>query len=275
MTTDQKKDSLISAKEQGCSLDELTRLQILKTMGIQVWFSKQTSLEKKAMPEPVITQAAPQSKTQAETQAVVSEPNDQLKDNNNGPEDFINIGQADWQQLESAVSQCQLCELHTYRSKTVFGVGNKNADLMIIGDAPEAKDEETGEAFVDEAGVLLDAMLKAIELDRQQVFISNAVKCRPPEDRKPHTSEIVCCDLYLQRQIELIQPKLILALGRVAAQHLLLTKDNLSDLRQRQHSYNGIPLMVSFHPAYLLKKPSEKRKAWQDLQQIQKQLQNF
>ena len=178
----------------------------------------------------------------------------------------------DWGQLQQAVAGCQLCELHSSRSNTVFGVGNQNADLLLIGEAPGADEDLKGEPFVGRAGQLLDAMLKAINLDRQQVYISNVLKCQPPDNRNPHVSETLCCDPYLQRQIALIQPKLILALGRVAAHHLLVSQDALGKLREKQHNYNGIPLLVSYHPAYLLRKPVDKRKSWQDLLKVKQQL---
>jgi len=182
------------------------------------------------------------------------------------------ISSFDWQQLQQAVSQCQLCELHSCRSQAVFGIGNSTADLMIIGDAPENEDERQGEPFLGGSRDLLDAMLKAIDLDRQKVYITNVLKCRPPDNRHPHTSETVCCDPYLQQQIKLVQPKLILALGRIAAHHLLVSQKPLAELRQQQYKYNGIPLMVSYHPAYLLRKPVEKRKSWQDLLAVKRLL---
>jgi len=221
-------------------------------MGIQPWFSKFT---------PVVDPA------QQALESVVEIP----EQSNEQPDEtsaFTDVGDLNWQQLQQMVSQCKLCELHTSRTQTVFGAGNADADLLIIGDAPGAEEDRLGEPFVDRAGQLLDAMLKAIDLDREKVFIANVLKCCTPDERNPHTSEIACCDVYLQRQIELIQPKLILALGRVAAHHLLVTRDALGTLRSRLHSYHSIPLLVSYHPAYLLRKPIDKRKSWQDLLQV-------
>ena len=161
----------------------------------------------------------------------------------------------------------------TGRSPRASGwAGNQSAQLLIIGEAPGADEDRLGEPFLGHAGQLLDAMLRAIQLDRQQVYIANVLKCRPPQNRDPHTSEIICCDGYLQRQIALIQPKLILAVGRVAAHHLLLTKNALGSLRGRMHRYNGIPLMVTYHPAYLLRTPADKGKAWLDLLQVKRLL---
>ncbi|MDH5736298.1 MAG: uracil-DNA glycosylase, partial [Gammaproteobacteria bacterium] len=135
-------------------------------------------------------------------------------------------------------------------------------------------EDRQGEPFVGHAGHLLDAMLQAIGLDRQKVYIANVLKCRPPDNRKPHTSEIVCCDAYLQQQIKLVQPKIILALGRIAAQHLLVSHETLAVLREKKHTYNGIAMRVSYHPAYLLRKPIEKRKSWQDLLAVKQLLNN-
>ncbi|TNF38515.1 MAG: uracil-DNA glycosylase, partial [Gammaproteobacteria bacterium] len=220
-------------------------------MGIQPW-SVKTSLATETVNSIVVTTA-----------------NEILADSNTGtapaPVNKISIAHMDWQQLRQTVAQCQLCELHESRTQTVFGVGNPEANLLVIGEAPGADEDRLGEPFVGRAGKLLDAMLAAIQLDRSQVYIANILKCRPPNNRDPHTSEIFCCDPYLQRQIELIQPKLILALGRIAAHHLLVSQDSLAKLRQRQHSYNGIPMLVSYHPAYLLRNPVDKRKSWQDL----------
>ncbi|MDQ1362423.1 MAG: uracil-DNA glycosylase [Pseudomonadota bacterium] len=183
------------------------------------------------------------------------------------------IASLDWQQLQQVVSQCKLCELHETRTQTVFGAGNQNAGLLIISEAPGADEDRLGEPFVGRAGKLLDAMLRAIQLDRQKVYIANVLKCRPPENRDPHVSEIICCDPYLQRQIALIQPKIILALGRIAAHHLLFTQNPLAGLRGRLHSYSGIPLIVTYHPAYLLRTPADKGKAWQDLLRVKEILQ--
>ena len=173
-----------------------------------------------------------------------------------------------WQQLEQAVSSCTKCELHASRTQTVFGVGNKNADLLIIGEAPGRDEDLQGEPFVGRAGQLLNAMLAAIGFQRDQVYIANILKCRPPNNRDPKPEEAEACDSWLQQQIELIQPVAILLLGRIAAHKLLNTDQSLGALRGKQYNYEGIPLIVSYHPAYLLRKPVDKRKSWQDLKQI-------
>jgi uracil-DNA glycosylase family 4 len=173
----------------------------------------------------------------------------------------------DWETLALTVSQCQRCELHKTRTQTVFGVGNRQADLLIIGEAPGADEDRQGEPFVGRAGQLLNEMLKAIGLQRQQVYIANILKCRPPNNRDPKPEEAAECSQYLLRQIALIQPKVILALGRIAAQRLLKTDTALGRMRGKlhQHPETGVPLIVTYHPAYLLRTPSDKRKAWEDL----------
>ena len=174
----------------------------------------------------------------------------------------------DWRRLQAQVSQCTACELHRQRTQTVFGVGNHDAEWMIIGEAPGADEDRKGEPFVGRAGKLLDAMLLAVGLQREQVFIANIVKCRPPNNRDPRPEEIQQCLGYLQQQIALIKPRVILAVGAVAARTLLDSHAPVGRLRGRCHHYGeaAIPLVVTYHPAYLLRSPAQKRKAWQDLQ---------
>lgn len=178
-----------------------------------------------------------------------------------------------WTRLEQAVSDCTRCELHASRTHAVFGTGNRNADLLIIGEAPGRDEDLQGEPFVGRAGQLLNAMLAAIGFQREQVYIANILKCRPPGNRDPRPEEAELCHSWLQQQIELIDPEVILAIGRIAAHNLLKTDDSVSAMRGRQHSYDGIPLVVSYHPAYLLRKPIEKRKSWQDLKLVKSLLQ--
>lgn len=174
----------------------------------------------------------------------------------------------DWPALESQVSRCTLCSLHQSRTQTVFGVGNRHADWLIIGEAPGKDEDLQGEPFVGRAGQLLNAMLLAVGLTREQVYIANILKCRPPNNRDPLPEEVAQCEPYLLRQISLIQPRLILAVGRIAAQNLLKTDTPIGKLRGRVHQLGetGIPVIATYHPAYLLRSPQEKRKAWQDLQ---------
>jgi DNA polymerase len=170
--------------------------------------------------------------------------------------------------LRTAVAGCKACDLHQTRTQTVFGVGDPNARLMIIGEAPGADEDRQGEPFVGRAGQLLTAMLEAIGLGREQVYIANVIKCRPPGNRDPHVEEAGACQPFLHRQIELLRPRLILSVGRVSAQNLLGTEESVGRLRGRTHRFEpgDIPLIVTYHPAYLLRRPQEKAKAWQDLQ---------
>ncbi len=172
----------------------------------------------------------------------------------------------DWQALQNCVKSCEACGLAKSRTQTVFGVGNPQADLLIVGEAPGAEEDKRGEPFVGAAGQLLDNMLAAIQLNRKQhVYIANVLKCRPPENRDPQGDEVKQCDPFLKRQVALIQPKLILALGKFAAQSMLNSVDSIASLRGKLHDYHGVPVIVTYHPAYLLRNLPDKAKAWEDL----------
>jgi DNA polymerase len=178
----------------------------------------------------------------------------------------IAVMQMDWESLQAAVTACQACSLAKTRTQTVFGVGDRNADWLFIGEAPGAEEDRRGEPFVGQAGKLLDNMLAAIQLKRgDNVYIANVLKCRPPENRDPHGEEVVKCDPFLKRQVELIQPKLIVAMGRFAAQSILNSDASIGALRGKLHSYNGVPVIVTYHPAYLLRNLMDKARAWEDL----------
>ncbi len=172
-----------------------------------------------------------------------------------------------WELLESEVAPCTRCELHKGRTQTVFGVGNRRAQWLVVGEAPGAEEDRQGEPFVGRAGALLNSMLLGIGLKREEVFIANILKCRPPNNRDPAPAEVACCLPYLQRQIALLQPRIMLAVGRIAAQNLLATDTPIGKLRGQLHRFGaaGTPLVVTYHPAYLLRSPTEKRKAWEDL----------
>ena len=174
-------------------------------------------------------------------------------------------GCMDWSDLRDAVSGCTRCPLHQSRTQTVFGVGNPDADWMIIGEAPGAEEDRRGEPFVGRAGKLLDEMLRAVGHGRDTVFIANILKCRPPDNRDPKPEESSECRGYLEQQIALIQPKIILAVGRIAAQLLLDTDTPVGRLRGTKHFLGDTPLVVTYHPAYLLRSPSQKYKSWDDL----------
>jgi uracil-DNA glycosylase len=180
----------------------------------------------------------------------------------------------DWLQLRQKVAACTLCGLHKGRTQTVFGVGSESARCMIIGEAPGAEEDRQGEPFVGRAGKLLDEMLRAIGLERSEVYIANILKCRPPNNRDPTGEEANHCRGYLERQIDLLNPRMILAVGRIAAQQLLNTDKPVGQLRGITHTLRDgrLPLVVTYHPAYLLRSPSQKRKAWEDLCRAKKLL---
>jgi uracil-DNA glycosylase family 4 len=174
---------------------------------------------------------------------------------------------ADWPELRARVAACTRCSLCQTRTQTVFGVGNQQAEWLIVGEAPGAEEDRQGEPFVGRAGQLLNSMLRAIGLAREQVYIANVLKCRPPGNRDPASGEAAECLPYLEQQIALLKPKLMLAVGRIAAQNLLRTDVTLGRLRQQVHRFglSQVPLVVTYHPAYLLRTPADKRKAWEDL----------
>lgn len=211
------------------------RLQYLEALGIDVWVPRSQA------PEPAVL---------ADEPTIIS---DTLT--------------PDWEELRTTVAACTLCELHRHRTQTVFGVGNRQADWMIIGEAPGAEEDRRGEPFVGRAGKLLDEMLRAVGLDRSTAFIANIVKCRPPNNRDPAADEAAACRGYLERQIDMINPRLILAVGRIAAQQLLHCDTAVGRMRGRVHTLNNrqVPVVVTYHPAYLLRSPSQKRKVWDDL----------
>ena len=176
------------------------------------------------------------------------------------------IATMDWDALEKSVRGCTRCPLHATRTQAVFGVGNRTAQWMVIGEAPGADEDRQGEPFVGRAGQLLNTMLNAMGLAREQVFIANILKSRPPGNRDPRPEEVRACIPYLYRQIELVNPRLILCVGRIAAQTLLETDATIGKLRGKVHHLaNGRPMIVTYHPAYLLRSPGEKRKSWADL----------
>ena len=186
------------------------------------------------------------------------------------------IAAAGWIPLKAAVSGCVKCGLHKTRTQTVFGVGDENADWMLIGEAPGAEEDRLGDPFVGQAGKLLDNMLVAVGLSRRtNVYIANVLKCRPPGNRNPAPEEVAQCSPHLLQQIELIKPKLIVAMGRFAAQTLLETSASIASLRGRVHRYAGVPLIVTYHPAYLLRTLEDKAKTWEDLVFAKKTMQTL
>ena len=222
------------------TLSQTTRLTYLNAMGISVWQSRFASnialIEADVMP----------SESSIESTQILK------------PDS--------WAQLRIDVSECKLCTLCTTRTQTVFGEGNVNANWLFIGEAPGENEDLQGKPFVGEAGKLLTEMLRAMSLTREDIFIANILKCRPPKNRDPHIDEIQQCRAYLNRQIALVQPKIIIAVGRIAAQTLLETTEKIGKLRGQVYMVENIPLIAIYHPSYLLRSLTEKRKAWQDLQ---------
>jgi uracil-DNA glycosylase len=211
------------------------RRQYLEAIGIDLWVSRVRVEDAAAVPAPAIGSAEIDTR---------------------------------WQRLRDEVNACRLCPLHATRTQGVLGVGPQRADWLVIGEAPGAEEDRRGEPFVGAAGQLLDAMLRAIGLDRRtNVYIANVLKSRPPNNRDPRPEEVEACLPYLMRQIALLQPKIMLAVGRIAAQNLLATDAPLGRLRGRVHHFGEFqtPLVVTYHPAYLLRTPADKRKAWEDL----------
>ncbi len=229
-------------------MDNETRLQYLHALGIDIWQHRFT---------------VPQ-----QPQSDVSTPTNRIDI------PHTEFASDSWTTLKAEVADCTLCNLCETRTQTVFGSGNQQADWMLIGEAPGQSEDIQGLPFVGKAGLLLTEMLRAIGLAREDVYISNILKCRPPNNRDPKPDEIQHCSQYLQRQRDLVQPKIILAVGRIAAQTLLKTDQPIGKLRGKVHFLGTTPVVVVYHPAYLLRSLLEKRKAWQDLlfavQQIKK-----
>ncbi|HEV2614802.1 MAG TPA: uracil-DNA glycosylase [Gammaproteobacteria bacterium] len=175
----------------------------------------------------------------------------------------------EFEKIEHCVKNCTKCDLHKTRTQTVFGTGNRQARVMFIGEAPGAEEDKQGKPFVGRAGQLLTQMLRAVGFSRDDVFIANILKCRPPNNRDPQADEVEQCTPYLKEQIELIKPDVLVALGRIASHFLLNTTTSLSKLRGQVFKFNNTPLLVTYHPAYLLRTPADKAKAYEDLKKIQ------
>ena len=236
------------------------RHEYLAALGLQSWASRgksapaaESSQFMEAMPVPAAVPGPREG-------AVVREPIP--GDSGAGREAGV-----DWPELRARVAACTRCTLCNTRTQTVFGVGNLKADWLIVGEAPGAEEDRQGEPFVGRAGQLLNSMLRAIGLAREQVYIANILKCRPPGNRDPTAGEAAECLPYLEQQIALLRPRVLLAVGRIAAQNLLRTEVTLGRLRQQVHRFghSQVPLVVTYHPAYLLRTPTDKRKAWEDL----------
>ncbi len=247
-------------------MDEQRRLEYLQAMGVQVWCRRgqgvATPVSETEADVPIAEAASQCGAVEASAPAVRSA----LAPHQ--PTGADHVGGLGWAQLRQQVVACRACGLHQTRTQTVFGVGAKDADLLIIGEAPGADEDRQGEPFVGRAGQLLNAMLLAIGLRREQVYIANILKCRPPGNRDPQAEEALRCWPFLQRQLELLAPKAILAVGRISAQNLLHTHETIGRLRGRVHRFGSsdTPLVATYHPAYLLRSPEQKARSWQDLQ---------
>jgi uracil-DNA glycosylase len=246
-------------------MDALRRNQYLQTMGVDVWVSRSAAAAASAAETELRADApaGPDTGTPLHAGVTVGRATGATVRNNDEP-----TGVTTWESLRSEVLACTKCSLHSSRTQGVFGVGSREAQWLVVGEAPGAEEDRRGEPFVGRAGHLLDAMLKAIGLSRgSNVYIANVLKSRPPGNRDPKPEEVAACLPYLMRQIELLRPRVMLAVGRIAAQNLLSTDAPLGRLRGKVHHFGELntPLIVTYHPAYLLRTPSDKRKAWEDL----------
>jgi DNA polymerase len=245
-------------------MNSALRKEYLTALALETWTLRgaaTTALEPVAAPYPGVQRA---EKTTGETAV----PREAVRRDEAAPlETAPREAAYDWSQLRERVAACTRCGLSATRTQTVFGVGNLQAEWLVVGEAPGAEEDRQGEPFVGRAGQLLNSMLRAIGLKREQVYIANVLKCRPPQNRDPVPKETVECLPYLDRQIALLRPKIMLVVGRIAAQNLLRTDAKLAALRQQVHIFGAsrVPLVVTYHPAYLLRSPAEKRKAWEDL----------
>lgn len=244
----------------------------LRAMGVQVWRLRDADVDTQG-PEQAPEEASPpahqggmMASESAESSDLAFEPPPQAV-SDAVPSDVTGLN---WERLRETVVSCRACGLCETRTQTVFGVGNPQADLMIVGEAPGADEDRQGEPFVGRAGQLLNLMLTAIGFEREQVFIANILKCRPPGNRDPRPEETLRCEPYLRRQIALVRPRVLLSVGRISAQKLLKTDDPIGKLRGRWFEFgpDAIPLTVTYHPAYLLRSPEQKSKAWQDLLKV-------
>lgn len=263
------------------------QLAMLREMGITLWWpgaapreaGRRPAAEPASTPaheapavvdtvSPALTAPAPAAPSAAQ-RAPAQQPAPAYEGRRIGGVDAMN-----WPALREAVAGCTACQLCKSRTQTVFGVGHQQAHWMIIGEAPGEQEDRQGEPFVGRAGQLLDRMLEAVGLTRsggeaaaaeRQVFIANVLKCRPPGNRNPTPEEVAQCEPFLKRQVQLVQPRIILAMGRFAVQSILQTGDPIGKLRGRVHHYAGVPVVVSYHPAYLLRNPADKALAWDDL----------
>lgn len=274
-------------EEESDEARERQRLAYLEAMGVQAWGLRiplpEAPPETRSAERIDSRELAPETdaRNATETLATVADPSSDRRESPDfssseppepraavpsaSPPDERETAACAWETLQAEVAACVACPLHRTRTQTVFGVGDRTAKWMVVGEAPGEQEDLQGEPFVGRAGLLLNEMLRAIGLLREQVYIANVLKCRPPKNRDPQPDEAAACEGHLLRQLALVQPKIILAVGRIAAQNLLKTAAPIGKLRGAVHDYRGVPLVVVYHPAYLLRSPLEKRRAWDDL----------
>ena len=245
------------------------RQEYLAALGLQTWVRRGKSALAAAPRDMIARPGAIAPTHPPAPQAPLSPAEPSLPHGAGVPRDDSTAREAgfDWPELRARVAACTRCGLCNTRTQTVFGVGNQRAEWLIVGEAPGADEDRQGEPFVGRAGQLLNSMLRAIGLAREQVYIANVLKCRPPGNRDPAAGEAAECLPYLEQQIALLKPKIMLAVGRIASQNLLRTDVTLGRLRRQVHAFGAsrVPLVVTYHPAYLLRTPGDKRKAWEDL----------
>jgi len=247
-------------------VDEARRRAYLDALGIPLWVPRAQGAGSGARPDGSAREAHATPAHEATPAAPIADAAARV----GHAQPAGDVSALDWPALRERVAACTACALHATRTQTVFGVGSEQARLLVIGEAPGADEDRQGEPFVGRAGQLLNAMLRAIGLERGEVYIANVLKCRPPQNRNPSLEEAAACEPFLRRQIELIGPRLILLVGGIAARNLLGTDTPVGRLRGTVQRFGaaGIPVVVTYHPAYLLRQPDEKAKAWQDLQQV-------
>jgi DNA polymerase len=239
---------------------------MLRAMGLRLWQPPATALAEAPIAASITAPVAPPVAPPVAATAAVPAPSAP-------PSPPSAVATLDWPALREAVAACRACGLCESRTQTVFGTGPVQAQWMVVGEAPGEQEDAQGEPFVGPSGQLLDAMLRALALSRaddggpaaQRVYIANTLKCRPPRNRNPAPEEMLQCEPFLVRQIQLVQPRIILAMGRFAVQALLRSSEPIGRLRGRVHAYQGVPLVVTYHPAYLLRNPPDKARAWDDL----------
>jgi len=244
----------------------ISREQKLMEMGLGPVWRLRGAGDVAEEPQQAEARPAPAASASAAPARVPAPPAASLPPGISSAEREQRILRMDWTELKETVAGCSACNLCKTRRQTVFGTGDEHAEWMLVGEAPGAEEDARGEPFVGQAGRLLDSMLAALSMQRgRNVYIANVLKCRPPGNRNPEPGEVAQCSPHLQRQLELIKPKLILAMGRFAAQSLLQSEASIASMRGRVHSYQGVPVIVTYHPAYLLRNLPDKYKAWQDL----------